>query len=343
MGYNKIYIHGGQVCDYLYVQKDSVDKTKFEYVDSEPSEWGFNTVMFAKFNGDLLAGNSSLQSNIDGYEVRRRRGASPVTEYVATIRDTKKQYLVDYAATNKTEYSYYLYPSAEIDNEGIILSPSITEEITTEWNYWSLLVVDETETDNVFYLNKLFKFELNLTPGDLSNNAVVSVIQNFTKYPTIQYGTSNYWSGTLSALCGFITCDDTEYVQTANMIEELKALTTDTRRKFLKNTDGNLWEVKITAPINISSVATSAQDIKTVQLSWTEVASAEGVSIINNPDFPNTSWLLTETGEVMPYTEYIWDENYRWDNSYRWTAKDDMLTPVRTNMGRNLNSEEGDG
>ena len=119
-----------------------------------------------------------------------------------------------------------------------MLSPSITETVKTNWKYWSLLIVDETEEENVFYLNKLFKFELNLTVDDMNNNASISVMQNFTKYPTIQYGTANYWSGSLSALCGFISCDDVNYIQTPSMINELKSLTSDTRRKFLKDMDG---------------------------------------------------------------------------------------------------------
>ena len=80
----------------------------------------------------------------------------------------------------------------------------------------------------------------NQTTDAMSNNAVVSVLQNFTKYPTVQYGTANYWSGGLSALCGYVSCVDGNYIQTPNMIEELKKLTSDTRRKFLKDIDGKI-------------------------------------------------------------------------------------------------------
>ena len=171
----------------------------------------------------------------------------------------------------------------------------------------------------------------------MSNNAVVSINQNFTKHPTIHYGTANYWSSTLTSLCGFISCaNDSEYIQTPNMIEELKSLTSDTRRKFLKDIHGNIWEVKITAPINISTDDRTLERIKTIKISWSEVGDAKGVSIINNPSIPTTSWVLTESGEAVPYISYIWDDQYKWDDSFRWTERDDILETKSSNLGREI-------
>lgn len=347
MGYNKIILYGNQTCDYLCIQNTPAEVSNFGYVNAEPSQWGDDTLLFAKFNNDLVAGDSALTDSIVGYEIRRKKGANPYTEYVGTIKGSSeelkaKKYIIDYMVENNSDYTYYLFPATTISGSGIVLSPSVTDEVKTDWGYWSLLVVDETDEENVFYLNKMFKFELNLQTGDRNNNAVVSVIQNFTKYPTIQYGMSNYWSSDLTSLCGFISCNDVDYIQTPNMIEELKALTSDTRRKFLKDIDGKIWEVKITAPINISTDDTTLQRIKTVKVSWTEVGDAEGISIINNPDRPSTSWLLTETGEVVPYVDYIWDKHYKWDNSYKWTAKEDILETDASNLGRPLFDEKGD-
>ena len=207
MGYNKITLGGNQTCDYLYISKAQIDQSQFQYVDAEPTEWDSNTLMLAKFNeGDMSAGNSSLTENIKGYEIRRKSGNNLYTEYVGTVKEESdelnpKRYIIDYMVKNNMDYTYYLYPATTHSDNGILLSPSITSEVKTSWGYWSLLVVDESDEDNVFYLNKMFKFELNVIADPMSNNAVVSVLQNFTKYPTIQYGTANYWSGGLSALC----------------------------------------------------------------------------------------------------------------------------------------------
>lgn len=347
MGYNKIILGGNMVCDYLYVSKNQIDQSRFQYIDVEPNEWNLDTLMLAKFNeNDMSGGDSSLIENIEGYEIRRKSGNNLYTEYVGTVKEEKdkpesKKYIIDYAVKNNTDYAYYLYPSTKYSDNGILLSPSITSEVKTDWGYWSLLVVDSSDKDNVFYLNKMFKFELNLDVDTMSNNAEVSVLQNFTKYPTIQYGTSNYWSGGLTALCGYMSCADGNYVQTPNMIDELKKLTSDTRRKFLKDIEGNMWEVKITESVSITEEYSAIHSIKSAKISWTEVGEVSGISIINNPDAPTTSWVLTETGEAVPYMDYIWDDDSYWNNSYRWTAKEDILQTKESNLGRTLYYAEG--
>ena len=346
MGYDKITLGGNQVCNYLHVTSLPIDKSQFRYINTEQDEWKSDTLMLAKFNKkDMSAGNSSLETSIVGYEVRRKAGNDLFTEYVGTIKENKdelnpKKYIVDYAVKNNTDYTYYLYPASTHSGNGIVLYPSITNEARTDWGYWSLLVVDESEEENVFYFNKMFKFELNVAIDEMNNNAVISVIQNFTKYPTVQYGTANCWSGGLSALCGYVSCVDGSYVQTPDMIEELKKLTSDTRRKFLKDIDGNIWEVKITSPVSIAT-ENSFQSVKTAKISWTEVGEISGISIINNPNTATVSWILTETGEVAPYIEYVWDDQSRWNNSYRWTAREDILDTKESNLGREIYYEEG--
>lgn len=347
MGYNKINLYGNQICDYLYIQKDAVDNEKFENIDSEPTEWTDTTLLQSQFNDErLVAGNTDMIGKLNGYQVRRKEGANSNTKYIGKIRDTSlsgQKYLIDYTAVNGISYTYYLYPSLDDNNvNGKVLSPCISKEVKPDWRYWSLLVVDETEEKNVFYVDKIFKFEFNLQTDDMSNNAQISVIQNFTPYPTVQYGTANYWSGGLSALCGFISCNDMDYIQTPNMIKELKALTSDTRKKFLKDMEGNIWEVKITSPISVSTDDATLKKIKTVKIAWAEVGDATNVSIINNPNKATTNWVLTETGEAIPYVDYIWDEQYRWDNSYRWTANNDALEVDISNLGRDLYSKEGE-
>ena len=355
MGYNKITLGGNQVCDYLCVSQSEIAKTQYQYIDAKPS-WDSNTLMLADFNTkvdeegntviNMSAGDSSLSENINGYQIRRKSGNSLYTEYVGTVKEKEdnsktKKFIIDYMVKNNTDYTYYLYPATTYSENGILLPPSITNEVKTDWGYWSLLVVDESDEEGVFYLNKMFKFELNVVTDTMSNNAVISVLQNFTKYPTIQYGAANYWSGGLSALCGFVSCADGGYVQTPNMIEELKKLTSDTRRKFLKDIEGNVWEVKIIEAISVIEEDVAVQSVKSAKISWAEVGEVSGISIINNPDAPTTSWVLTETGEVVPYMDYAWDNDSYWNNSYMWTAKEDVLRTEESNLGREIYYAEG--
>lgn len=345
MGYNKVFLYGGQICDYLAVQDSISDISQYSYVNSEPKKWDDNTLLLARFDNNLIAGESSLVDSIVGYEVRRQDGAGTYSKYIGSIQASEeknpKKYMIDYSAVEGSYYTYYLYPASEKSDAGVVLTPLISKDIKPKWGYWSLLIVDESEEENVFYLNKMFKFELNLSTDDMNNNSTSNITQNFTKYPTVQHGMSNYWSGGLSALCGIISCNDVDYIQTANMVKELKAISSDSRRKFLKDMDGNIYEVEITSPINISTDDATLERIKSTRISWTEVGDASGISIINNPNQSATSWILTETGEVVPYVSYIWDEHYRWDNSYRWTAHEGRLDTDISNLGKPL-FEKGD-
>ena len=342
MAYDKITLHGEQTCDYLYIQTDAPANDAFSNVDDEPTGWTKSTLLYANFNDEnrrLNAGDSEIAGSIEGYEVYRRKYNESHAEYIGTVKSSESgsgDLMVDYAAKNGVDYSYYLYPNTEKSQSGTALSPFVTKQLSIDCPYWSLFIVDETEEENVFYLDKMFKFELNLQIDDMSNNAQVSISQNFTKYPTIQYGASNYWSGSLSSLCGFIASNCVDYVQTVNMINELKSITSDTRRKFLKDTDGNLWEVNVSAPINISTEIMAVETLKTWKLSWVEVGDTEGVSIINNPNKPLTEWILTETGESVPYITNMWGDHYIWDNSYRWTANDNVYDTKVSNLGRKI-------
>lgn len=342
MAYNKIALYGKQTCDYLYIQIDAPEGDKFSYVNDEPSSWSETTTFYANFSNEdsrLSAGDSAVIGTIDGYEVYRKKYSESVAEYIGTIQKGEENIsdlMIDYAVKNGVDYTYYLYPNTDVTQSGTVLSPFITNQLAIDVPYWSLFIVDETEEENVFYLDKMFKFELNLQVDNMTNNTQVSISQNFTKYPTLQYGSANYWSGSLSSLCGVIAANDVDYVQTANMIHELKSIYSDTRRKFLKDTEGNLWEVNIAAPINISIENMALQSLKTWKFSWVEVGDTKGVSIINNPTKPVTDWVLTEKGEALPYFTYVWDKQYIWDKSYLWTANDIVHNAQNTNLGRNI-------
>lgn len=342
MAYNKITLYGEQTCDYLYIQTNAPEGDAFECVDDEPSGWNETTSLYANFSNEesrLAAGDSAVIGTINGYEVYRRKYNESNAEYIGTIRKSKENIsdlMVDYAVKNGVDYTYYLFPNTDATSSGTTLSPFVTKQLAIDVPYWSLLIVDETEEENVFYLDKLFKFELNLQVDDMTNNTQVSISQNFTKYPTIQYGASNYWTGSLSSLCGFIASNCIDYVQNTNMINELKSIALDTRRKFLKDTSGNLWEVNVAAPITISTENMSLQDVKTWKFSWVEVGDAKGVSIINNPTKKTNDWVLTDSGEAVPYFTYQWGDQYRWDNSYFWTANDNINIAQNSNLGRDI-------
>ncbi len=317
MGYNKVTLHSNQTCNYLYVSEDAVVTDDMYTRVSEEPVWDGETSLLATFHDDnedmvdsrLLAGDPNLASSLVGCEIRRKKNSDPYTEYVATIDSKQNGYIIDYSVVNNAYYIYYLYPQIidAVTQEVRALKPLVTEQVKTSWYYWCLMTVEETERDNVFFLSDMFFFRYNLENGAMSNNANISLSKNFTKYPSVQHGDSNYWSSTLSGLVGGVTCPGNKYYQTNEMINSLKALTTDGKRKFLKDIDGNIFEVAITDSITIEN--TSTQDIKRKSISWAEVGDAKGVSIIGKPSTEATVWLLTDDGITKPYLNYALIDN----------------------------------
>lgn len=320
MGYNKVTLRSGQTCDYLYVTKNqTIPNVTDAKVSDEPS-WNGTAALLSLFNDNkLIGGDPNLESSLVGCEIRRKKGTDPFTEYVATIDSTQNGYIIDYATTNNSYYTYYLYPKIKDSEtqEIKMLKPLTTRQIKTNWNYWCLMTVDETEDENVFYLSNMFFFRFNVEEGAMNNNADISISKNFTRYPFVQYGYSNYWSSNLSGLVGGLSCPKGVYYQTTDMINDLKALTTDGKRKFLKDISGNIYEVSITDSITIEPYG--LRDIKKKTISWAEVGDAKGVSIISNPNNNTDAWVLTENGVPKPYVNYSWIETGLWEADKYWT------------------------
>lgn len=323
MAYNKITLGGEQIIDLLYVGGN----INTPEISSKVPEWDTNTTLIADFEGNLVAGNVDLGESISGNMIYRKKLGSSKLEFVKTVGEDEK-YIVDYMVKNNSEYMYYLFPTTE----NATLLPLSSNSVEINHNAWSLMVVDETDDKNVFTLAKLFKFSLNFSSDRMSTNNDVNILKNFTSYPKIQKGNSNYWSGGLTSLIGFVHCSG-DYIQTPNMMEELKALAIDGRRKFLRDYEGNLFEVEIVDSINIGNEDDTSQQVKSMTIKWVEVGSTDGLSVVNPKQM--TTWLLTNTGTPLSYQTYVWDDNAVWDDNKFWTESI-LLDNEETYLGRTI-------
>lgn len=100
-----------------------------------------------------------------------------------------------------------------------------------------------------------------------------------------------------------IAPNDVDFIQTPNMLQEWKNLALNNQRKFLKDRDGNLWEIELTAAPSINNTDNLTFDLKEKSLSWTEVADASNIALYSYE--PSTEWILTETGYTNPLSSYI--------------------------------------
>ena len=180
------------------------------------------------------------------------------------------------------------------------VAPIKTDEVNTDdLGKWFLLVCDDVWDENGLNENKvtvadIYEFEANVTVGQMSNNTDFSVSKNFTRYPKVQHSPSCYWSGTLGGLLGVINKEGTKYTQTTEMLNKFKQLTIDDRRKFLKDRDGNIWEVSLSAASTIATESKLNNQLKTATISWVEVADATS-TMIYLEDIHDATWLKEET------------------------------------------------
>lgn len=242
--------------------------------------WDTNTNFRIDFSNDLVAGNASSGDDPPTqYHIYRQEEGSGSLKQVASIPGSKRSF-TDYSVKNNTRYRYYIYPSSS----AMIGAPFVTAYASYSTYYWELLLVNSTDDDNVYTLDSIYKFEFN--PGDVTmqNNTEANKIRTFSRYLRIQKDGVNCWTGTLSALVGIYDCDTAEYEETVALLDAIQELSTDPRRKFLRDYIGHLYEIDVSSPIEFTQKIASVGSITTKKLEWTEIASAELAQIVADGD-----------------------------------------------------------
>ena len=324
---NKIELFGAQTIDYLWVTKTEIDadwQAVLNQASYEPS-WDINTQLLAKFNNTLNGGNANelAGESLQGWKLYRQNVEGSTMKYVKTLKP-EEIFIVDYNVKWGQEYVYYLFP----DYEDAMGSPFVSKPVKACWVDWILLMCREGDKENEFAVEESFLFQLNTMSGQMNNNADVNIFKTYTKYPRVIKGASNYLSGQLSSLVGYMgeTDGELQYIEKLSMIERLKSLSTDPRRKFLKDKKGHVWEVELTAPTTFEYMENVSGQPVTGGISWTEVASTEDISIYNGN--ARELWLLTTTGNPEYNVKYIWIDTEYWTPSKYWTEDGHPVNPT---------------
>ena len=314
---NKIELRGAQTVDYLWITNTNMTAEWEAILDQagfEPS-WDINTQLLAKFNQSLNAGNAGeiAATTLKGWKVYRQDLEDSTLKYVKTL-EPDEVFIVDYNVKWGQEYKYYMFP----DYEESMGSPFVSKPVKACWVDWILLLCRE-EKKNEFAVEESFLFQLNTQSGQMNNNADSSVFKTYQKYPKVVKGKSNYLSGQLSSLVGYIgeTNGELQYIERLDMIDRLMSLNTDTRRKFLKDKKGHVWEVELTAPSTMEYMENVANQPVTGGINWTEVAPTSDISIYNGN--ARELWLLTTSGNPEYNVKYIWIDTEYWTPSKYWT------------------------
>ena len=97
----------------------------------------------------------------------------------------------------------------------------------------------------------------------------------------MQLSQQNYKSGTLESLIGTIEYTDgqNQYSDTVDLKEAIYALSTTSNYLFLKSRKGDLWMVRPSGDITMTTMDNTKEQAQTVRFPWVEVGDASGVSI----------------------------------------------------------------
>lgn len=283
-------------CDYLFFKNDTDltltrDSSKVIYGNQFPKVGiTFDTARIdesGNLSGNpLIAGNpASTAISLRTIIVKRQKiGDNFLKEIAEFPYDTDVDIsnlitsFIDYSAVSGEQYRYYFIPKERVADGYQMGTPIPTDVISSlDWDHWTLLLGDNyinqdgKEDVSKVIVNKIFLFELNISSGQMSIGTKYSQQENFTPYPKIQRNYTHNWSGSLKGLLGMIAPNDVDFIQTPNMLQEWKNLAQNTQRKFLKDRDGNLWEIELNAAPGINNTDNLTFDLKEKTLSWTEV------------------------------------------------------------------------
>lgn len=224
--------------------------------------------------------------------------------------------VLDYSAGSQQNYTYRLFPLFSTQYSDYNIDPFYTSLDVRPlwWNYTVLTAYPDSE--NVYHVIDEYRFALDVASGAVGNNNSPAMMQNFTRYPTVQKTSANYRSGTLSAFIGKVSND--QYVDSIDLMEELYALSTSNLTKFLKTRKGDFMMIEVSAPVAMQIGDKFAAQPAKISLPWAEVGNTGNVSAVGNCMMADAPYFYVDlvTGElIMLYNpEYVASDAFTLSN-----------------------------
>lgn len=233
--------------------------------------WDFDTLFWAKFKGNLNAGNIEHGLEyVSDIIIKRRKIDRLEDEYFPWIPlfripvvswDSLEFRLFDHFVANNTEYEYALVPVME-GTESSYHVNSITAQ------FRGMFVVSKEE---------IFKSLLEMRYGDEKNHNTTSVRTIDRKFPFIvNHSKNNFYSGDVEGVFVPFVKEKCEFDFDAayKYREHFMDFLANGQAKFLKLEDGRIW-MMVVADNNPSETQEDYVKKFTTSFGWTEVGSVD--------------------------------------------------------------------
>ena len=240
-----------------------------------PTEWDYDTVLNAEFNGNLDAGNVDfLVEQISAIKIKRRvqgefNWLTLQTIPINTVEDLTFVFN-DLLNKNNVTYEYALVPVIE-DVEGDYLINSILSQFNG-------VFIGDAET--------IYKFFFEVEYGNNQRNQQVGIFQVLgQQYPIfVANGELSYESGSVTAT---IINDDfqTNGINRTAITQQkgaIKDFLTNKKAKILKDWNSNEWLCIVNSNIGITYKSSYGMGIPSITFEWTEIGSADSQQDLYN-------------------------------------------------------------
>lgn len=278
ISYNKSTIYGESTCDYLWIYNDIASSALVEsskIYNYEPN-WLNPTTLLALFNNSLNAGNvEGLEENIISWLIYRQEPTSTALKFIAELPVSTSN-IIDYNIKNNKSYKYVIFPVTE---SMIGLQLEADNYTTANWSDWSLLQLEKSDIDNLYYadIKNNWSLQLNLESGNLVHTIEKFQVNNFLQYPTINTGKRNYSTNNIKCLLGKYEND--LYEDTIERQKQFRAFIKSNSLKFLRDIKGNSFLVE-TIGNNFKYHDEVEQQLTTIDFNFIEIESLEEMNII---------------------------------------------------------------
>lgn len=260
----------------IYDHMNITRNTSAEISTTIPTEWDYDTVMDADFNGNLNGGNVDfLVEEISAIKVKRReKGAFDwLTLETVPINKAEDLDFVFNDNLNKygVEYEYAFVPILN-DIEGDYIINSIMS------TFRGVFIGD---------VSTIYKFLYEVDYGTNVRQQQVGTFQVLGKqFPVIvANGLMNYETGQFSALVLNDDFEETRQIDpqaTTEKLNTIKDYLSDKKPKFLKDNNGNMWLIIVTANLNTTYKSSTNNSIPTIGFDWTQIGYADNQQDLYN-------------------------------------------------------------
>ena len=292
----RVSLTGPQTCRWLTFTNQSTVQYSYDY---QPPGWQQGvTLLLTHFDWNTLdAGDvSPVTLRADLYRENLRDGT--LKKLVSAPADVSM--LRDFGWLTGKAYRYLLY-SVE---DGVYSAPIASDSVCrVSRSYFLIEAEPDAQNPDVYHVARYWRFSANLSSGAVSNNNTPNFGTNFTRYRLPQPAARMGRSGTLSSLLSNVSRYTGRYSDTAEEMQELFEASASTNPFFLKDMKGNLYMVRISAPITQTIRESSSAQYVTVSLPWEEIGDADGVSLIQLPG--DQGWGLADSSPLLLVRLYV--------------------------------------